>query len=109
MNEGNDSLVEHRGGHMRVQDIVARVAGVNLKDTVKVIRTLHLFMQALGEEDAEAVLSHYIDAGSFVNGEEAPMHEKPGAGEVAACERIYALMVANVGVAAMSKIKEKTV
>lgn len=82
--------------NLRLQDIVARTSGVSLKDTVKVLRGLDMVLASLGHSqlDSEMIetsvtLTRLLKESANVSGVSMPLHTKPRAEQVKACNQAY--------------------
>lgn len=69
----------------RIQDIVARTAGISLRDTVRVLRSLVLVLDILDEKEAEAGLNRLLYRSATFGKYPALLHSKPDALAVNAC------------------------
>lgn len=83
--------------HFRVQDIVARTARVNLRDTVRVLRALAILYNVLGDEQgAESVNELLLHSATYGNMPGA-LHSKPDATAIDACDDLYELVEEEAG------------
>jgi hypothetical protein len=73
---------------LRIQDIVAKTAGVSLKNTTRVLRTLAGVLDVLEEGDAAATLEQYLIRSAHYDLMAAPLHSKPCQKAIVACESI---------------------
>lgn len=85
--------------YLRIQDIVARVARVNLKDTVRVLRSLHIIYTFLGDTEKAYESAHKVMEDDMVSamrylgdGVVHPLGDKPEQGASEACDAFYALL-----------------
>ena len=89
---------------VRVQDIVAKMAGISLRDTVKVLRSLVIVLEAKGSSSAADDLVHLLARSAYYGDRPAVLHSKPDHGAVEACNEFYAMLVAEYGEAALQSI-----
>lgn len=88
---------EELRNELRIQDIVAKTARVNLRETVRVLRAAAIVLQMVGERDAAARLNHLLYQGATYDGFPAPLHSKPDAIAIAACDYAYDIIVDHFG------------
>ena len=84
--------------NIRLQDIVARTARVQLRDTIRVLRSLAIVAEKVYEDrqlagSLNALLLDSAKTGNFP----APLHSKPDALAVDACYEAYDMVEGSVG------------
>ena len=91
MSKNSENLV-----NCRLQDIVARVAGVSLNNVAKTLRALTLIGQYYpGEDDLDWGRLIDLLIYSARNGREfsTPLHAKPNYSDIESCERAYNILL----------------
>ena len=83
--------------NLRIQDVVARAAGVNLRETVRVMRTLALVAPMIGEVSLQATLNKLLHDGAKLSNFPAPLHSKPDKHAIEACYVFYQAMIGEYG------------
>ena len=78
--------------HLRIQDIVARTAGVSLRDTVKCLRSLSMVSRQLGEEYLANELDLILTKSAEVNGHISKLQDLPGTLNSQACDKANKLL-----------------
>jgi|PlaIllAssembly_1097288.scaffolds.fasta_scaffold541237_2 hypothetical protein len=78
--------------NLRLQDIVARTARVNLRDTVRVLRALGMVGYVLGERNLVARLNTLLTESARIGTFPAPLHSKPDALAITACDDAFDLV-----------------
>lgn len=73
--------------HLRMQDVVARTAGVSLRDTVKCLRSLSMVSRLLGEEALAHELDQVLIKSAEVNGHISKLQDRPGTLNSQACDK----------------------
>lgn len=101
-----DDIVRNQ---FRIQDIVAKSAGVNLKDTVRVMRALGLVFHILEERAAQGRLNWHLMNGARLSNIPAPLHSKPDQSAVDACNEFYKAMLAEYEFDQLGALKELSV
>ena len=74
---------------LRIQDLTARVSGINLKSTIRMLRGLALAAPYIGEPELAKTLNRLLDESAYNGGEPAPLDAKPLDGAVSACEEVF--------------------
>lgn len=69
----------------RLQDVVASLSHVKLKQAVRVLRSTAMAAQALGLDDLASALNEALYESTQQGGFPAPLHSKPEAVSVEAC------------------------
>lgn len=83
--------------HIRLQDITAKVARVNLKDTVRVLQALPMILAVLGDRGARSRIDSWLLQSATSYGSPSPLQSKPDDTAVDACWSIYDLLVDEYG------------
>lgn len=73
----------------RLQDITAKTAGVNLRDTVRVLRALVIILALDEQDDLATTLSELLAESARLALAPAPLHSKPGQREIDACNEMF--------------------
>ena len=85
---------------VRPQDLIARVAACDLKNTVKVLRALQLLADQFEPSgELKARLTAVLAQGTWQEGGAAPLHAKPDLRAAALCNEAYALVKTHHGTA----------
>lgn len=84
-------------GDIRIQDIVAKTARVNLRDTVRVLRAMAMVMDLLQEQGATSRINHWLYESAKMGGFPSPLHSKPDAIAIDACDDFYDLIEREYG------------
>lgn len=92
-------------GKVRIQDIVAKSAGVNLEHTVKVLTTLVMVADALGEHALSNSLYLLLKDSARVDGVPAKLKSVPGIRDGNYCEDFYDVMYEVFGADAIRNLK----
>lgn len=82
--------------HLRIQDIVARNAGVSLRDSVKCLRSLSTLSRLIGEERLADELDRVLMRSAEVNGHISKLQDHPGALNSKACDVANDLIKDNI-------------
>lgn len=82
---------------LRIQDVVAAVSHVNLKQTVRVIRALSLVAQAIGEVTLASHLNELLLQSTRQGSYYTPLHAKPENAASVACDKVLAGIVEDYG------------
>lgn len=72
--------------HLRIQDIVARTAGVSLRDTVKCLRSLSTVSRLIGDDRLADELDSILMRSAEVNGHISKLQDRPGKLNSQACD-----------------------
>lgn len=80
-------------GNIRLQDITAKVARVNLKDTVRVLQALPMILAVLGDQGAKS----RIDSWLLQSAQYGPLQSKPDDISIDACWDMHDLLVEEYG------------
>ena len=75
--------------NLRLQDLVARTARVNLRDTVRILRATAISLQTMGEKELAGGLNHILLESASMDNFAAPLHSKPDAKAIDACYKAY--------------------
>lgn len=75
--------------NLRIQDMVARTAGVSLRDTVKVLRSLYVVSRVECEDDLANELQKVLVDSAEVNGYPARLQDHPGLENSKACDESH--------------------
>jgi len=76
--------------NIRIQDIVAKTARVNLKDTVRVLRALSMVWGVMGDKGAKARLDSWLHQATLLEDDYvAPLGSKPEILAIDACNAVY--------------------
>lgn len=95
------------GNQLRIQDIVAKVAGVGLKDTVRVLRALGIVSYYIdGEYDEWDRLNYLLARGAIFSGEPAPLHSSPDDESIEACEKAFEFIENNSPASAIQDLRK---
>lgn len=91
----------------RLQDTVAKVSKMNLRDTVKVLRALSLVMMYRKSACADA-LNKELSGSATSEGVPAPLHAKPDKDAIEACSIFYGEIVEDAGDGTIASIRNLT-
>lgn len=72
--------------HLRIQDIVARTAGVSLRDSVKCLRSLSTVSRVIGEDSLADELDAILLRSAEANGHISKLQDLPGTLNTKACD-----------------------
>ena len=91
---------------IRIQDITARVSGVSLKNTVKILQSLVIILNHLGEKELSKQLHNILVSSAQYDAHPAPLHSKPCSESVEQCEKVYKSLISQFGKAFLDDIKK---
>lgn len=104
----SEYIDEELKNEVRIQDVVAKTAKVNLRETVRVLRATAIVLKILGEKEATAALNRLLYQGAVYDGFPAPLHSKPDAIAIDACNDVYDAIVDEVGMVNLQTLSELT-
>jgi hypothetical protein len=74
---------------LRYQDITARVAGVDLKTTVRVLRALQIVARYNHDDTLAEELEYVLTRSAWQNDSPCDLDDKPSMGAVEACDTLF--------------------
>lgn len=84
--------------HLRVQDLVAKVAGVSLNDTVRVLRALSVVLPEMDEPGCASRIQKLLSYRGDV--------EKPTQAEARACTAAYLTITEKYGFGILKRVRQ---
>lgn len=73
----------------RIQDVTARVAGVNLKTTVRVLRAFSIAAHALGERELSEAVEKVLSEATMNGDQRTELQAKPCREAQEACQAVH--------------------
>jgi hypothetical protein len=91
---------------LRIQDAVARVAGIDLKSTVRVLRALSIVTDAMGEGQLSDALERLYALSTNNGGKTMDLQAKPSAAAARATDEVNKIVMKKVGYQHLERLRQ---